>query len=172
MALSDVNVRNEKPGTKQKKLFDGDGLFLLVTPQGGKCWRFKYRFGGKEKLLALGTYPEVPLSDARHRRDDARKLLANGVDPSEVKKAQKAARSEIVANSFEVVAREWFGKSSKSWAPSHTEKIKARLENDLFPWLGKRPISEIEPPELLAALRRIEERGAVDTAHRAKQNCG
>lgn len=172
MALSDIKVRNEKPGTKQKKLFDGDGLFLLVTPQGGKRWRFKYRFDGKEKLLALGTYPEVSLADARQRRDEARRQVAAGIDPGQVRKAQKAARGEAVANSFEVVAREWFEKFSKTWAPSHSDKIKARLENDLFPWLGKRPISEIDPPELLVALRRIEERGAVDTAHRAKQNCG
>jgi hypothetical protein len=119
MALSDVKVRNVKPTEKQQKLFDGDGLFLLVTPTGGKWWRFKYRFGGKEKLLALGTYPEITLGDARQRREDARKLIANGVDPSEVKKAQKAAITEGDSNSFEVVAREWHTKFSHTWSDSH-----------------------------------------------------
>lgn len=127
MALTDVKVRNAKPGEKQIKLFDGDGLFLLVTPAGGKWWRFKYRFGGKEKLLALGTYPEVTLADARQRRDDARKLVANGVDPSEAKKAQKAARQEAGENSFEVVAREWHSRFAHTWADSHAYWVPSRL---------------------------------------------
>jgi integrase len=178
MALTDVKVRNAKPGDKQVKLSDSGGLYLLVsppgkkTPNGGKCWRFKYRFGGKEKLLALGTYPEISLADARQRRDEARRQVAVGVDPGEVRKAQKAARAECNANSFEVIGREWFNKFSPNWADSHAEKIKARLENDIYPWLGKRPITEIKAPELLAVLRRIEARGALDTAHRAKCNCG
>ena len=172
MALTDAKARNAKPGEKQVKLFDGDGLFLLVTPAGGKWWRFKYRFGGKEKLLALGTYPEVSLADARQRREDARKLLANGVDPGAVKKAQKAARADSDANSFEVVAREWHEKFKDSWSPSHAHVTITRLKRDIFPWMGKRPISEIEPPEVLGVLQRIESRGAAETARRMKIVCG
>ena len=172
MALSDIQARNAKAKAKDYKLFDGDGLFLMVTAKGGRYWRFKYRFGQKEKLLALGTYPERSLSDARQDRDAARKQIAAGIDPGAARKAQKAARLETDADSFEVIAREWFNKFAPGWAASHSEKILARLENDLFPWIGKRPISEIKAPELLASLRRIESRGALDTAHRAKQNAG
>lgn len=112
------------------------------------------------------------MRDARERRDDARKLLANGVDPGEAKKAQKLARQELAANSFEVVAREWFGRNKKAWATSHAEKIPARLERDVFPWLGAKPVAEVKAPELLTIVRRIDARGANDTAHRALQNCG
>ncbi|MHB1214233.1 MAG: tyrosine-type recombinase/integrase [Thiobacillus sp.] len=172
MALSDVAVRNAKPGVKAVRMFDGGGLYLEISPSGGKLWRFKYRFGGKEKVLALGKYPEVSLKEARERRDDARKLLANDLDPSEHRKQQKAIKTERASNSFEVVAREWFAKYSRNWAPSHGKKIISRLENDLFPWIGGRPVADITAPDLLAALRRIEARGAVETAHRAKQNAG
>lgn len=172
MPLTDTAIKNAKPGTKPFKQADEKGMFLLVTPAGGKWWRLKYRFGGKEKLLSFGTYPEVSLKDARQRRDDARKLLAGGVDPGENRKAVKAAKSERAANSFEVIAREWFAKKSTSWAESNSGKILQRLENDAFPWLGERPIAEITPPELLKVLRRIEERGAVETAHRVRNYCG
>ena len=170
MRLTDTAIRNAKPAPKQYKMTDGSGLFLLVTPKGGKWWRFKYRFGGKEKQLSLGTYPDVSLKDARGRRDEARKLVGNGVDPSEVRKAQKA--SDAGAESFEAVAREWMAKFSQNWADSHSKKITERLEKDIFPWLGKRSIRDITPPELLSVLRRIENRGAVETAYRAKMNCG
>ncbi len=172
MALSDTAIKSAKPSEKQVKLSDEKGLFLLVAPSGGKWWRFKYRIGGKEKLLSLGTYPEVSLKDARQRRDDARKLLAGGVDPSENRKATKAAKAESAGNSFEVIAREWFAKFSAGWVKSHADKIINRLEKDIFPWIGRKPIADITAPELLAALRRIESRGAVETAHRAHQNCG
>jgi integrase len=172
MALTDTSIRNAKAGEKQRKLSDGGGLYLLVATTGGKLWRLKYRFAGKEKLLALGAYPDVSLKDARERRDDARKLLARGIDPSESRKAQKATTSSRSADSFEVIAREWFAKYSPTWAKSHSEKIIQRLERDIFPWLGARPIAEITAPELLTLLRRIEDRGAKDTALRAKQNCG
>jgi integrase len=170
--LSDTSIRNVKPGDKPVKLADEKSLFLLIHPNGSKYWRQNYRFAGKEKTLAHGVYPDVSLKDARERRDAARKLLANGIDPGEHRKAQKAAKVERAANSFEVVAREWFAKHAPSWAPSHAEKIIQRLEKDVFPWIGGRPISEINAPELLTVLRRIESRGAVDTAHRAQQNCG
>jgi len=170
MSLTDVKVRNAKQTEKQFKLSDGGGMYLLVTPNGGKCWRLKYRFGGKEKTLALGTYPEITLADARQRREDARKLLAHSVDPGAVKKAQKAARQEADANSFEVVAREWHSKQTL-WSDSHSDRVLRALERDIFPWIGARAISEIKAPELLTALRRVESRGALETAHRIRTNC-
>jgi integrase len=172
MALSDLAIRNAKPEAKPVRKFDGGGLYLEITPSGGKLWRLKYRFGGKEKVLALGKYPEVGLKDARERRDDARKLLANDVDPAENRKQQKAAKAERAANSFEAVAREWIAKNTPTWAATHTSKIVRRLEMYVFPWLGGRPIAEINAPELLAMARRIEGKGALETAHRALQNCG
>lgn len=172
MPLTDTAIRNAKPGEKPIKLFDERGLFLLVTPTGGKWWRFRFMFDGKEKLLSLGVYPDVSLKDARERRDEARKLVANGVNPSENRKIQKTARADLIANSFEVVAREWFAKYSTTWAKNHCDRIIRRFERDIFPWIGARPIAEINAPELLAAVRRIEKRGALETAHRALGNCG
>jgi len=172
MSLTDTTVRNAKPGEKTARIFDGGGLYLEVAPSGGKWWRLKYRHGGKEKRLSLGVYPDVSLKDARQRRDDARKLLANDIDPAENRKAVKAARVERAGNSFEVIAREWYAKNSPNWAENHGKRILQRFERDLFPWIGGRPIAEITAPELLAVLRRIEARGAVETAHRAHQNCG
>jgi integrase len=172
MKLNDMAVRKAKPEAKSYKMADGGGMYLEVMPTGSKYWRFKYRFGGKEKRLAFGVYPDVTLSLARSRRDDARKLLANEVDPGVVKQQSKRASKENAANSFEAIAREWFAKFAIEWAPSHADKIILRLENDVFPWMGSRPISEIKPMELLAVIRRTESRGALDTAHRIKQNCG
>lgn len=175
MPLTDVEVKRAKATDKPVKMSDGGGLFLLVQstdPKDSKYWRLAYRFAGKQKTLALGVYPDVSLKDARQRRDDARKLLADGVDPGENRKAVKAAKTERAANSFEVVAREWFEKFKPGWAATHADKIIQRLEKDVFPWLGGRPIAEITAPEILQCLRRIENRGALDTAHRAHQNCG
>lgn len=172
MALTDTEIKKAKPADKPRRLYDGGGLYLEVAVHGGKLWRLKYRFAGKEKRLALGIYPDVPLAEARKRREVARVLLAQEVDPGEHRKAQKASQTEGAANSFEVIAREWFAKHSASWAVTHAEKIINRLENDVFPWIGKRPIAATTAPEVLAMLRRIEGRGALDTAHRAQQNCG
>jgi len=172
MPLSDFEIRNAKREPKRVRLFDGGGLYLEVSPAGGKLWRLKYRFGGKEKRQALGAYPAVTLKGARDKRDNARKLLAEGIDPSENRKALKAAKAGRAANSFEVVAREWFAMKKAEWAETHSSKIIARLENDLFPWLGSRPIAEITAVEVLATLKRISERGALDTAKRAQQDCG
>ncbi|MEI6299868.1 MAG: integrase arm-type DNA-binding domain-containing protein [Betaproteobacteria bacterium] len=172
MSLTDTAVRNTKSGNKPIKLFDEKGLFLLVTPNGGKWWRLKYRFEGKEKLLSLGIYPDVGLKDARDRRDQARKLLAEAIDPAENRKARKQARTDIAANSFEVIAREWFAKFEPTWTAGHSDKIIQRLERDIFPKIGNKPIADLKAPELLACLRKIEERGAIETAHRALQNCG
>lgn len=171
MALTDMKVRNAKPGEKQVKLSDGDGMYLLVTPAGGKCWRLKYRHGKKEKVLALGTYPEISLAEARGRRDDARKLIANGIDPGEVKKAKKAAGQEADANSFEVVAREWHTRFSPTWSDSHAYWVLRRLEQYVFPDIGTRPIAELKAPDVLKVLRRIEA-VALETAHRVKFVCG
>jgi integrase len=170
--LSDIQVRNSKPQGKEYKLMDGYGLFLLVTPTNGKLWRLDYRYGDKRKTMALGTYPAVTLADARRRRDDAKKLLANGVDPGEVRKAQKAATVAETENSFEVVAREWHTKFSGSWSPSHAETTLRRMELDAFPVLGEKPVGEIKATELLTMLRRIESRGALETAHRVRTICG
>lgn len=172
MALTDTAIRNAKPGAKPAKMFDERGLFLIVTPSGGKWWRFRYKFDGKEKLLSLGVYPDIGLKDARDRRDEARKLLADGIDPGENRKIQKAARVERAANSFEVVAREWYAKYASTWTKEHGERILRRFERDIFPWIGGRPVSEVTASELLTAIRRIEGRGALDTAHRALGNCG
>lgn len=170
MPLTDTAVRNAKPGDKPAKMFDERGLFLIVTPAGGKWWRLRYRYDGKEKLLSLGVYPDVGLKDARDRRDEARKLLANAIDPGENRKVQKAAKVERATNSFEAIAREWFAKNRETWAASHADKIIKRLENDVFPWLGGKAIAEITAPNVLAVLRRIEGRGTNDTAHRASGN--
>ncbi len=169
--LTDIKIKAAKPTKKPLKLFDGGGLFLLVTPTGGKLWRLKYRFGGTEKLLTLGAYPQTSLTEARQRRTDARSLLDKGVDPGAVKKAQRAAETED-SETFEVIAREWHGKFSPTWAAGHADKIIRRLELYIFPWIGSKPIRSITPPELLSCLRRLEEKGTLDTAHRAKQNCG
>ncbi|MGG1945697.1 integrase arm-type DNA-binding domain-containing protein [Trinickia sp. NRRL B-1857] len=172
MPLTDLEVRNLRPRDKAYRLTDGLGMYLEVSPAGGKYWRFKYRFAGKEKRLALGVYPEIGPKEARSRRDEARRLLANGIDPGIERKVQKAASVERSSNSFESVAREWFARHAPGWAASHADKIMARLENDVFPWLGGRSIAEIKAPEVLAVLRRVEARGALDTAHRVHQNCG
>jgi hypothetical protein len=143
MPLTDVVVRKAKSSGKTCKLFDERGLYLEVSPNGCRWWRLKYRFGGREKRLALGVYPDVGLKDAREGRDAARKLLASGVDPGEHRKAQKLARTDQEANSFEVVAREWFAKSPVTWAASHSDRLIRRFERDVFPWIGRRPIADV-----------------------------
>ncbi|MDY0187585.1 MAG: integrase arm-type DNA-binding domain-containing protein [Syntrophus sp. (in: bacteria)] len=165
--LSDMKVKTAKPKDKPYKLSDVDGLYLLVTEKGGKWWRFKYRFDGKEKLLSMGTYPEISLADARKRRDEARKLVAQRVDPGAIRKAQKQAETDET-ETFEVIAREWHTKFSPTWAPRHAVTVMSRLEHDMFPWIGKRPIAEIKAPELLTVIRRVENRGVLETAHRIR----
>jgi hypothetical protein len=172
LSLTNTAIRNVKSGKKPLKLFDERGLYLEVSPSGGRWWRLKYRFESKEKRLSLGVFPDVSLKDARDWRDAARKLLADGIDPSENRKAQKSAQAERAANSFEVVAREWFAKYSPNWAASHSDRVVRLFERDIFPWIGGRPIAEITAPDLLAVVRRIEGRGALETAYRARGNCG
>lgn len=171
MPLTDIAIRNARPKKKQYKLHDAKGLYCLVNKV-GKYFRYDYRYGGKRKTLALGVYPTVKLQEARLKRDDARKLIVNGIDPVQYKKDTKAMHMEKAANNFETVAREWFVKNNPKWTKKHAKTIISRLEANMFPWLGKKSISEITAPELLVALRRIESRGAVETAHRVKQICG
>lgn len=171
--LTDPAIRNSKPGAKPKRLADGGGLYLEVAPTGGKLWRWKYRFGGKEKRLSLGTYPETGLRDARAKREVARKQLAAGVDPSAARKAEKASRAAASAGSFEAVAREWHAAVHvHKVSEGHAARTLIRLEQDVFPWIGAEPIGELKAQAMLQTLRRIEARGAIETAHRAKQACG
>lgn len=169
--LTDPKCKNAKPKEKPYKLADEKALYLEVMVNGSKYWRFKYRYNNKEKRLALGVYPEVSLKEARDKRDEARKLLASGVDPAENRKAMKAAQVAD-GETFEVIAREWFAKKKDSWAQCHSERILRRLEANIFPWLGNLPIANIDAPKLLAVLHRIERRGAIESAHRMLQTCG
>ena len=170
--LSKLLIDKTKSGPKTIRLWDGRGMYLEITPKGGKWWRFKYWFDGRERRMSLGVYPDVSLADAREKREEARRKVAAGIDPGEQRKAEAVALIEAVENSFEAVAREWFEMFSKQWAKGHADKIIRRLELYIFPWLGARPIKAITAPELLAALRRVESRGANETAHRAMQVCG
>jgi hypothetical protein len=167
MPLSDTAIRNAKPKEKPYKLADEKGLYLLVKPA-GKYWRFDFRFDEKRKTLALGVYPDVSLKDARERRDEARKQLAARIDPGAQRKATKAA----AADTFEAVTREWHEKASHGWTARYGERLLERFGRDVSPWIGARQIRELTAPDLLAALRRIEARGAFDTAHRVHQNLG
>ena len=172
ISLSDAKARNAKPKTKPYKIADGEGLFLVVMPSGSKYWRLRYFFAGKEKLLALGVYPEVSLADARERRAQARKVLAAGGDPGETKKEAKRLTTLKTANAFEVVAREWFEKRRHEWAPSSADTMLDRLDKHILPKLGQRPIAEITAPEVLAMLRVVEAKGTLETARRLMQMCG
>jgi integrase len=172
MPLSDVAIRKIKPTDRVQRVFDEKGMYLEVSPAGGKWWRLKYRFLGKEKRISLGTYPDTTLAAAREKRDAARRQLAAGIDPGEHRKETRQATVERASNSFEVIAREWVSKRSKVWGESHRTKTIAWLEKDLFPWIGGRPIGEITSKELLTTLKRVESRGAIDKAHRLLQHCG
>ena len=171
MPLSDTTLRNAKPKEKQYKLYDADGPFVIVTPKANKWWRFKYRFDGKEKLLSLGTYPEVSLKDARERRDAARKLVAQGIDPSENRQTVREARVARLANTFEAVSREWFEKHVSTLDPLYGKKLRSRFEKHIFPVIGNKAISELEPTDVLAAAQRTEREGSIETSHRILQHC-
>ena len=169
--LTIAKVKNAKPGNKPIKLSDGGGLYLLISPTGKKGWRFKYSFHGKEQLISFGTYPEISLSEAREKRLSARKQVLAGVNPSEVRKSKKRAQGSH-EESFEVVAREWHSKFSITWSDNHAQRILTRLEKDVFPWLGEKPVNAIKAPDILMVLRRVESRGALETAHRIRTVCG
>lgn len=172
MPLTVAAIKNTKPGEKHRRLYDERGLYLEISPKGGRWWRFKYRVDAKEKRISLGVYPDVGLKEARDKRDAARRLVAQGVDPSQHRKAEKAFRVENGKNSFETIAREWLAKQAPTWSKVHAGNVRARLEGNVFPWLGRRPIAEITAQDLLAVLRRVEERGAVETVHRTLGICG
>jgi integrase len=168
--LTDVKVRSARPGEKPYKLYDGRGLLLLVQPTGGRWWRFRYRFGGREKTISLGTYPDVPLAIARDKRDDARRQLGKGVDPSAVRQAERSA----LADTFEAIAREWLaagcpgGRGRGGVSDETLGQLKHRLVTYVFPYVGRWPIVDVTAPELLKVLRRIETKGALETAHRVR----
>jgi hypothetical protein len=184
MSLTDTTIKNAKPTDKPYKIADEKGLFLLVNPNGSKYFRLKYRFGGKEKLLALGVYPETTLKMAREKRDAAKNQIANGIDPSDTRKEAKTIQRASLENekrldaglaaidSFEFIALEWYDKNMLDKSESHQKRTMALFNKDLFPWLGRRPINEIKPAELLKVLQRIESRNAIETAHRALQLSG
>ena len=172
MALTDTTCRNAKPEEKSRKLFDGGGLYLEVMPTGSRYWRLKQRIVGKEKRLAIGVYPEISLKEAREKRDEAKKLIREGIDPSEAKKEQKRLKIAEVEHSFENIAREWHEDQERGWTERHAHYVLKRLEADIFPALGVRAINEIKPVELLAVIKEIEKRGAMDIAKRALQTCG
>lgn len=182
---SNATIKAIKPGDPRRRLTDGEGLYMLLFVKGGSHgWRYDYSLHARRKTLSLGTYPDVGLADARRRADEARKLVSRGVDPSDARKevrdkarklhaATKRADSGLPPeNSFEAVAREWYEKNATGWAPSHASKIIRRLELDVFPWIGSRLVDSIRPTELLALLKRVEDRGAIETTHRVQQNCG
>jgi integrase len=170
--LTDTAIRNAKydsGGKSKQTLSDAGGLYLELAASGGKWWRLAYRVGGKRKLLSLGTYPAVSLADARDRRDEAKKLLARGIDPSAHRQAAKREAAGRAANSFEAVAREWYSKQAHTWVPHHASDVLRRLEANLFPEIGNKPIADITAPLLLSTVRKIEHRGAHDLAHRVLQ---
>ncbi|GAB3245061.1 tyrosine-type recombinase/integrase [Chitinimonas naiadis] len=170
MPLSDRQIKTAVPGEKPTKLADGQGLFLLLNPNGSRYWRLKYRIAGKEKLLSLGVYPDTSLAEARGKRDEARKLIAAGIDPSLERKERKAADIQATEDSFEAVAREWHDKNKGKWSADHATRILKRLEADLFPDLGASRVPELKTRDLLVPLRKVEERGALDLASRLRQH--
>ena len=166
MKLTDIAIKQAKPGEKQKKISDGGGLFLLITPSGSKYWRLAYRYNGKQNTLALGVYPSVSLSEAREKRNEAKELLKTGIDPSKLKRESKAA------DKFGEIAQEWFQIQEPGWAERHAQTILGRIENHIKPCIGNLPIKSIDAPELLTMLRKIEARGTLETARRVNQICG
>jgi integrase len=172
MPLTDTACKNARPKAKAYKKADSGGLYLHVMPNGSRYWRLKYRFGGKEKCLACGVYPEISLSTAREKRAVARKLLMEGTDPSSAKRGNRQLTALNAASTFEAVAREWHERNIERWTPRYAENILHRLEMDIFPVIGKRPVADISPVSVLDALRKIEKRGAKEMTRRAAQYCG
>lgn len=167
MKLNDTIIRNTKPGAKLKKLADGDGLFLFVQPNGARWWRVRYFVSGVEKMLSVGVYPEVSLKDARQRREDIRRKVAANVDPSEGRKAEKRAR----ADTFECITREWWGKRRKVWSEIYASAVITRFEQDIFPFIGKKPLKTLAAADFLDCLERMQKRGVIETAHKVKTKC-
>ena len=172
MNLNARHVDTAKPKDKPYKLADGGGLYLLVNPNGARYWRLKYRVAGKEKLLALGVYPDVTLADARAKRDEAKRGIAGGIDPNEAKREEKIAREANVRNTFQEIACEWHSSKLYKWSEGYASDIMEAFNKDVFPYIGKKPIAEIKPLELLNVLRRMEGRGATEKAKKVRQRCG
>jgi len=170
--LTEIAIKNAKPGKSIRKLSGGDGLVLLIYPNGSKYWAYRYRFLGKEKSLSLGIYPEVGLAEARRKLADSRKMVSGGQDPSEARKAIKRQATISAENNFESIGREWITIKSPGWTPRYAEFVVGRLAKDIFPKLGTRPIKDISAPELLSVVRHVEERGASELAHRLLNCCG
>ncbi|ELW5370153.1 TPA: tyrosine-type recombinase/integrase, partial [Escherichia coli] len=171
MPLNDMQIRRAKPEAKAYTLGDGQGLSLLVEPNGSKSWRFRYRYAGKPKMISLGVYPTITLAEARARRDEARKIVAEGKNPSEVRKEQKLALRIQSENAFEKIAREWHQMKSAKWSAGYASDIIEAFQNDIFPYVGTRPVGEIKPLELLNVLRKIEKRGALEKMRKVRQRC-
>jgi len=171
LPLTDTKLRTIKPGLKSRKIADEKGLYLEVTPSGGRWWRLKYRFAGKERRISLGVYPDVSLKEARDARDAAKKLLSSGIDPSSQRKADKLRLCETHTNNFEAITREWFSKYAARWATNYSTRLMSMFERSIFPYIGNRPVAEITAPELLTVIRRIENT-SLDVAHRAVATCG
>ena len=172
MKLTNVKIKNAEVRDKQYKLADGNGLYLLIKPNGGKYWRLKYRFQGKEKVLSFGVYPEVSLLEAREKTTEAKKQLKEGIDPSQQKKIDKLTSKVSSESTFEAVAREWHETNKNKWTERHAHYVLRRLEADIFPKIGFRNIADITPVELIAVLREVQDRGALDIAKRLRQTCG
>ena len=172
MALTDTVCRRAAKKDRPYKIADGDGMYLLVQPNGSRLWRFNYRFDGKHKTLAMGAYPEVSLADARERRTEARKLLAAATDPLDAKRVARQQAELEATSTFEIIAREWHANEKAAWKESHAARVMSKLERDIFPVFGDKPITQIEPPEILAAMRSIEARGAIDVTKRTRQYVG
>ncbi len=172
MKLTDSACRAAKPASKPYKMTDGAGLYLLVKPNGSKIWQMKYAFLGKEKTFSIGQYPLVTLADARDARSQAKKLLQQGIDPTQAKRQEKLSAIRIAQNTFKATASEWYETKKPEWSESHAKNILHRLETDIFPFMGNTPIKEISAPDLLHTLRKIEKRGAWDLAIRTRQICG
>ena len=165
MSLTNLQIQKAKPKEKQYKLSDGRGMYLIVAPRGGRYWRLDYRFNGKRQTLSLGTFPSTSLKEARRKCANTKSLIEDGIDPSHQRKIKLAGDKD----SFEAVAKEWYGKYRSQWTDNHATTTLRRIEANLFPWLGSRPIAVIEPREILQTLRRIEKRGSLETAHRVQQ---
>ncbi|WP_202307777.1 tyrosine-type recombinase/integrase [Dryocola clanedunensis] len=172
MKLTARQVETAKPKDKSYKLSDGGGLFLLVNTNGSRYWRLKYRVSGKEKLLSIGVYPAVSLADARAKREEARRLIAAGGDPSLEKQQQKQEKKGNSLNTFELITREWYQRRYDQWSESYRSEMMATFESDVFPYLGHRPINDIKPLELLAVLTKLEQRGATEKMRKVRQRCG
>ncbi|CDL87440.1 Integrase [Xenorhabdus cabanillasii JM26] len=172
MKLTDVAIKRAKPEIKSYTLSDGNGLWLLIEPNGSKGWRFRYRFEGKQKMISLGTYPEVSLAEARKRTIECRSMIADGINPSENRKQKKRESIIMSENTFEKITREWYEKRKDRWSAGYRADMMSAFENDVFPYIGNRPIADIKPLELLDVLSRMEKRGATEKLKKVRQRCG